>query len=87
MKIEGTTFGTITIDGTTYEHEVIVRLSGKVYIEIEARPCAVKIEECGAARSPRCMRLPPCHGNLEGRLAKGEIDSAEFQEKRRLISE
>jgi hypothetical protein len=30
MKIEGTTFGTITIDGKTYNHDVIIRLSGKV---------------------------------------------------------
>ena len=28
MEIEGTTFGTITIDGKTYEHDVIIRLSG-----------------------------------------------------------
>jgi len=25
MKIESTTFGTITIDGRTYEHDVVVR--------------------------------------------------------------
>ena len=30
MDIEGTTFGTITIDGKTYEHDVIIRLSGEV---------------------------------------------------------
>jgi hypothetical protein len=24
MEIEGTTFGTITIDGKTYEHDVII---------------------------------------------------------------
>src|SRR5262245_41397041 len=30
MEIEGTTFGTITIDGKTYEHDVIIRLSGQV---------------------------------------------------------
>jgi hypothetical protein len=30
MEIEGTTFGTITIDGQTYERDVIVRLSGEV---------------------------------------------------------
>src|SRR5215471_3234754 len=30
MEIEGTTFGTITIDGKTYDHDVIIRLSGKV---------------------------------------------------------
>ena len=30
MKIDGTTFGTITVDGKTYEHDVIIRLSGEV---------------------------------------------------------
>jgi hypothetical protein len=30
MMIEGTTFGAITIDGRTYEHDVIIRLSGEV---------------------------------------------------------
>ena len=30
MEIEGTTFGTITIDGKTYEHDAIIRLSGEV---------------------------------------------------------
>ena len=30
IEIEGTTFGTITIDGNTYEHDVIIRLSGEV---------------------------------------------------------
>ena len=30
MEIEGTTFGTITIDGKTYDHDVIIRRSGEV---------------------------------------------------------
>jgi hypothetical protein len=30
MEIEGTTFGTIKIDGKSYEHDVIIRLSGEV---------------------------------------------------------
>ena len=30
MEIERTTFGTITIDGKTCEHDVIIRLSGEV---------------------------------------------------------
>ena len=30
MEIERTTFGTITIDGKTYEHDVVIRLSGEV---------------------------------------------------------
>ena len=30
MEMERTTFGTITIDGKTYEHDVIIRLSGEV---------------------------------------------------------
>ena len=30
MEIERATFGTITIDGKTYEHDVFIRLSGEV---------------------------------------------------------
>jgi hypothetical protein len=30
MEIESTTFGTITIDGKIYEHDVVIRLSGEV---------------------------------------------------------
>src|SRR5215471_3109182 len=30
MKIDSTQFGSITIDGETYRHDVVVRLSGKV---------------------------------------------------------
>ncbi len=30
MPIEDTKFGSITIDGKTYDHDVIIRLSGKV---------------------------------------------------------
>jgi len=30
MEIESTSFGAITIDGKTYEHDVVVRLSGEV---------------------------------------------------------
>src|SRR5258707_12466322 len=30
MEIQGTTFGTITIDGKTYEHDVLIPLSGEV---------------------------------------------------------
>lgn len=30
MKIDSTEFGSITIDGTTYEHDVLIRLSGEV---------------------------------------------------------
>ncbi len=30
MGIEATAFGSITIDGETYEHDVVIRLSGEV---------------------------------------------------------
>jgi len=30
MQIESTTFGTITIDGKTYDHDLVIRLSGEV---------------------------------------------------------
>ncbi len=30
MRIDSTTFGTITIDGKTYDHDVVIRLSGEI---------------------------------------------------------
>lgn len=30
MKIDSTEFGSITVDGTTYLHDILIRLSGKV---------------------------------------------------------
>ena len=30
MRIDHTAFGEITIDGTTYHHDVIIRLSGEI---------------------------------------------------------
>jgi len=30
MRIDGTKFGEITIDGKTYDHDVIIRLSGEI---------------------------------------------------------
>jgi hypothetical protein len=30
MRIDATEFGAITVDGRTYEHDVIIRLSGRV---------------------------------------------------------
>ena len=30
MKIDGTTFGEIIIDGKTYDHDVVIRLSGGI---------------------------------------------------------
>jgi len=30
MQIDRTQFGSITIDGKNYEHDVVIRLSGKV---------------------------------------------------------
>ena len=30
MKIDGTEFGSITIDGETYPHDVLIRLSGEI---------------------------------------------------------
>ena len=30
MKIDSTEFGSITVDGTTYSHDILIRLSGEV---------------------------------------------------------
>jgi hypothetical protein len=45
MAIEDTKFGSITIDGKTYEHDVILRLSGKV----EKRQKKLSKEMCGTS--------------------------------------
>ena len=37
MEIERTTFGSITIDGKTYERDVIIHLSGEVAKRIRDR--------------------------------------------------
>ena len=29
-RIDGTTFGSITVDGETFDHDIVIRLSGKV---------------------------------------------------------
>jgi hypothetical protein len=36
MKIDGTASGSITIDGETYSHDVLIRLSGKVEKHVDA---------------------------------------------------
>ena len=46
MRIENTTFGSITIDGKTYEHDVIIRLGGKV----EKRRKKLSKEKYGTSR-------------------------------------
>ncbi|HYA75105.1 MAG TPA: MTH938/NDUFAF3 family protein [Roseiarcus sp.] len=45
MPIDATEFGSITIDGKTYEHDVIIRLSGKV----EKRRKRLSKEEYGTS--------------------------------------
>jgi hypothetical protein len=45
MSIERTAFGTITIDGKTYEHDVIIRLSGKV----DKRQKKLSKKQCGTS--------------------------------------
>jgi hypothetical protein len=37
MRIDHTAFGEITIDGKTYEHEVVIRLSGEVAKQLSKR--------------------------------------------------
>ena len=45
MPIDATEFGSITVDGKTYEHDVIIRLSGKV----EKRRKRLSKEEYGTS--------------------------------------
>jgi hypothetical protein len=50
MKIESTTFGTITIDGTTYQHDVVVRLSGEVGSSMVPRSSFQKMRQNFSSR-------------------------------------
>ena len=45
MAIEGTEFGSITVDGKTYEYDVIIRLSG----EVEKRRKKLSKEQYGTS--------------------------------------
>jgi hypothetical protein len=45
MTIDNTQFGSITVDGKTYEHDVIIRLSGG----IEKRKKKLSKEKCGTS--------------------------------------
>jgi len=45
MAIDATKFGSITIDGKTYEHDVIIRLSG----EVEKRKKKLSKEQYGTS--------------------------------------
>ena len=43
MRIDRTEFGEITIDGKTYEHDVILRLSGEVVKRKKKLPRALRV--------------------------------------------
>ncbi len=49
MRIDSTEFGAVTIDAKTYEHDVIIRLSGKV----EKRRKRLSKEKYGPPTSSR----------------------------------
>jgi hypothetical protein len=67
MAITDTRFGTITIDGETYEHDVVVRLSGLAVLStdaaahLEAKGCEVTAQlipkAIQAFNAPRRARL------------------------------
>jgi hypothetical protein len=45
MRIDGTEFGSITINGKTYQHDVVIRLSG----EVEKRQKKLSKEQYGTS--------------------------------------
>ncbi len=75
MEIEGTTFGTITIDGKTYEHDVIIRLSGEVVkrekeaVEEVLRHLARALERRSEVRLRERMRAAHSRGRPNGQCA------------------
>ncbi|HOD50273.1 MAG TPA: MTH938/NDUFAF3 family protein [Candidatus Hydrogenedentes bacterium] len=44
-SIDGTSFGSITVDGETYDHDIVIRLSGKV----KKRKKSLSKEETGSS--------------------------------------
>jgi hypothetical protein len=50
MQINATTFGSITIDGKTYEHDVVIRLDGEV---VNGRKSCQRSTTVHRTRSPK----------------------------------
>jgi hypothetical protein len=75
MEIENTEFGTITMDGKTYEHDVVVRLSGEVgeteekTIEEVLRHRAYPVERRGKICFRKGMRAADCWFGPNGQCA------------------
>ena len=75
MRFEGSEFGNITIDGKTYEHDVIIRLSGKV----KKRQKKLRKDSMEHRTSFRGRRLSSCSrrdavSSSSARVTKGTCD-------------
>src|SRR5262249_32279645 len=87
MEIEGTTVGTITIDGETYEHDVIIRLSGEVVkrkkkaVEEVLRHLARALERRGEVRLRERMRAAHSRLGPNGQRASLAGSRGVFREK------
>jgi hypothetical protein len=79
MDIEGTAFGTITIDGKTYDHDVIIRLSGEV---VKRKKKTVK--KSTTARHT-CFRKTERQDASSSFLAPGKWAMCAYRRKPRLI--
>src|SRR6476469_3222119 len=80
MEIEGMTFGTITIDGKTYEHDVIVRLSAHCRSLISHSRPAVSVS-CAAGLVGLCSwskKYAPLTFATSGEVASHTRVSAPF---------
>ena len=86
MEIENTTFGTITIDGKTYEHDVLIRLSGEVVKRKKKLSKKYYLARALERRSEVCLRkgLQPayCWLGPNGQCASIAGSRGLFREKR-----
>jgi hypothetical protein len=86
-KINGTEFGSITIDGETYEHDVIIRLNGevkkrkkKLSKEVYGTSHIVSKEEAKHVYEKGAQRII-IGGGQEGLLKLSEEAAEYFEEK------
>ena len=84
MEIEGTTFGTITIDGKTYEHDVIIRRSGEV---LKRKKKLSKSTTAPRMCSRKTKRSLSSRGDANSSFSvRARWEMCIYRRKRRLIS-
>jgi len=57
MKIDSTDFGSITIDGATYTHDIVIRLSGEVLKQYYGTSHTISVDEAEFVYERGCDTL------------------------------